>query len=128
MHAHSKNKTSPAKTAVLTKAIKRLSVELDLSRHELSLIIGRSESTLSRLFNNEFAKDIDPSSKEGEQAILLLRIYRNLDALFGGNSRQSQLWLRSENAHLGKKPIDLIVFTEGLVTVVHYLEAIRGKN
>ncbi len=120
------------KPAVLTKAIQRLAAELDLTRHELSLIMGRSEATFSRLFKNDAhgknAKYLDPSSKEGQLAILLVRLYRNLDVLFGGNAKQSQLWLRSDNDHLQKKPIELIESVEGLVTVVQYLDAIRGKN
>ncbi len=133
MRARVQNKPQINKSAVLTKAIQRLASELDLSRHELSLIMGPSESTLSRLFSNEKAKGhqnkyIDSSSKEGQLAVLLLRVYQNLDVLFGGNSKQSQLWLRSDNNHLGKKPMDLIGSVEGLVTVVQYLDAIRGKN
>lgn len=134
MHAQIEKVPKINKAAVLTKAIQRLAVELDLSRHELSLIMGRSEATFSRLFKNYVnvkngkAKYFEPSSKEGQLAILLLRIYKNLDVLFGGNTRQCQLWLRSNNEHLEKKPIDLMKSVEGLVTVVHYLDAIRGKN
>jgi hypothetical protein len=35
---------------------------------------------------------------------------------------------RSENIYLGQKPIDLIKSVEGIVTVVQYLDAMRGKN
>jgi len=134
MHAQIKKENKLNKSAVLTKAIQRLAKELDLSRQELSLMVGPSESTFSRLFKNDAnvsegkPKYLDPSSKEGQLAILLLRLYRNLDVLFGGNAKQSQLWLRSDNKHLEKKPIDLIKSVEGLVTVVQYLDAIRGKN
>lgn len=134
MHAQVEKEPKINKAAVLTKAIQQLAVELDLSRQELSLILGRSEATFSRLFKNdpklEYGKPkyLDPSSKEGQLAILLLRLYRNLDVLFGGNAKQSQLWLRSDNMHLEKKPIDLIKSIEGLVTVVQYLDSIRGKS
>lgn len=134
MHAQIDKAVKITKPAVLTKAIQRLAIELDLSREELSLIMGKSKATFSRLFKNDanvkggHPKYLEPSSKEGQLAILLLRLYRNLDILFGGNAKQSQLWLRSDNDHLEKKPIDLIKSIEGLVTVIQYLDAIRGKN
>ncbi len=109
MRARIHHKVPINQAIVLTKAIQRLAVELALSRQELSLIMGPSEATLSRLFKNDPKikehqnKYIDPYSKEGQLAILLVRLYRNLDVLFGGNSKQSQLWLRSKNAHLEKK-------------------------
>lgn len=134
MHAQIQTKSKLNKSIILTKAIQKLALEFDLTQKELALIIGPSKSTFSRLFKNDAnvkddkQKFLDPFSKEGQLAILLLRLYKNLDVLFGGNAKQCQLWLRSDNKHLEKKPIDLIKSVEGLVTVVQYLDAIRGKN
>ncbi|HSW93350.1 MAG TPA: MbcA/ParS/Xre antitoxin family protein [Gammaproteobacteria bacterium] len=117
------------KAAILTKAIRKLAVELDLTQQELSLIIGSDKFAMSCLFKNDPVPEknkqfcLDPASKEGHLAILLLRLYQNLDVLFGGNTRQSRLWLRSDNVHLQKKPIDLIKSEEGMVMVLHYLDA-----
>jgi len=114
------------KKHVLSKAFIRMSERLCLSRQELSAIIGLSEASLSRLFNTQ--SFLDPDSKEGQLAILLLRLYRSLDALFGGNAKQCELWLRSENEHLQGVPIDLIYSIQGLINTVQYLDAMRGKN
>jgi len=114
------------KKRVLTKALIRMVERLQLSRQELSVILGPSESTLSRLFANTIY--MDPDSKEGQLAILLLRFYRSLDTLFGGNVQQCQLWLRSENKHLQGVPVVLIQTIEGLVLAVQYLDAMRGQN
>jgi len=119
--------TMDQKKKVLTKAIIRMTEKLNLSRQEMKAIIGSSESSLSRLFRNT-SYLIDPSTKEGQLAILLLRFYKNLDVLFGGNEKQCQLWLRSQNSHLGGKPIDIISSIEGLIIVIRYLDAMRGKN
>jgi hypothetical protein len=115
---------------VLKKALYRAAEKLEITRQELSAIVGPSESSLSRIFNSTKSKQnyIEPSSKEGQLAILLLRLYRNLEVLFGGNEKQCQLWLRSENLHLGAVPIDLIKSIEGLIQTIQYLDAIRGKN
>lgn len=133
MHAHSnslktgKDNTTEDKKRILTKALKRMAEQLNLSRQELSAILGPSEATLSRIFTkpNHY---IDPTSKEGQLTILLLRLYRSLDALFGSNTKQCQLWLRSDNKHLNGRPIYLIQSIAGLVFVIQYLDSMRGKN
>jgi len=112
---------------VLTKALITMASILQLTQKELSEIIGLSTATFSRLFNNSSVL-IDPKTKEGQLALLLLRFYRSLDALFGGNANQCCLWLRSNNKHLNGVPLDLIKSIEGLVFVIQYLDAMRGKN
>lgn len=123
----SKHASHEEKSRVLTTALIRTSDHLGLTRQELSLIIGRSEASLSRLFTQAGATLL-PLSKEGQLAILLIRLYRNLDTLFGGNHQQCQAWLRSYNRHLQSTPIELIKSIEGFVLTIQYLDAIRGKN
>jgi hypothetical protein len=130
MHAHrlkSNANTPDNRKKVLTKAIIRMTNLLQLSRQELSAIIGPSEASLSRMFTKAHA-GIDPESKEGQLALLLLRLYRSLDALFGGNVGQCQQWLRSKNHHLTGTPITMMQSIEGLIFVIQYLDAMRGKN
>lgn len=131
MHAFSspqrKDVTTEDKKRVLRKALIRVAEQLSLSRQELSAIIGPSEATLSRLFSKPDYY-IDPSSKEGELTLLLIRLYRSLDVLFGGNTEQCRQWIKSENAHLGMPPIALIQTISGLTHAVEYLDAMRGKN
>lgn len=126
MQAHDPHNGMHEKKAILSKALIRLAEHLALSRRELCHILGLSEATLSRLFEGK--KLIDPHSKEGELTILLIRLYRSLEALFGGNMIQCRLWLRSQNHHLGFPPIDLIQSITGLAKTVIYLDAIRAKN
>lgn len=122
-----KKNDTEEKKRVLRKALIRVAEELNLTRQELSAAIGLSESSLSRFFSkNDYY--IDPSSKEGELAILLIRLYRSLDVLFGGNKEQCQLWIKNENRHLGAVPIQLIQSIPGLMHTIEYLDAMRGKN
>lgn len=111
---------------VLTKALLRMADYLQLSRAELSSIIGKSEATFSRLYTNKNIL-LSPESKEGQLTLLLLRLYRSLDTLFGGNTNHCQQWLRHYNHHLQSIPIERIQSIEGLVITVQYLDAMRGK-
>jgi len=113
------------KKRVLKKALLNASARLALTRRELCGVIGMSEPTLSRLYSGKGL--IDPDSKEGELALLLLRLYRSLDTLFGGNEKQCQLWFRSPNHHLNGTPAELVQSIQGFMTVVTYLDAMRGK-
>lgn len=115
---------SPDRAAVLTKALLRAAARLELRNRELARVIGTSEASVSRLSG---ARLVDPDTKEGELALLLLRLYRSLDALVGGDDAKARAWLRAPNDHLGGTPAERIGHAEGLVSVVQYLDAMRGK-
>ena len=72
-------------------------------------------------------RKVDVVGKEGELALLLVRLYRSLDALTGGDEAKNREWLHAENHHLGGKPSELIRSIQGLVHVVEYLDAMRGR-
>ena len=59
-------------------------------------------------------------------ALLLVRLYRSLDALVGGDPLQRSAWLASHNRELNGRPLDLIASTAGLVTLVAYLDGARA--
>ena len=112
--------SSPAAAAVLGKATLRAAARMGLSRDELSAVIGRDRSSLSR-------SGIDPGSKPGELALLLLRCYRSLAVLVDDDSGQMREWLGTPNTHTGGVPREQLREVAGLVTVTGYLDAIRGK-
>jgi hypothetical protein len=114
---------APAAPAVLTKALLRAAQRLGLRHRELALILGTSEASISRLSSGRL---VDPLSKEGELAILFLRLFRSLDALVGGNEATARAWFSAPNDHLGGVPAERIRRAEGLVDVVQYLDAMRG--
>ncbi|MCA0403883.1 MAG: XRE family transcriptional regulator, partial [Proteobacteria bacterium] len=76
---------------VLTKALSNMSKFYSLTGKDLSQIIGLSESTITRLGQDK--KLISPHTKEGEIVLLLLRIYRSLNAIVGNNHEKAKLWL-----------------------------------
>ena len=114
----------PAPDAVLTKALLRATELLGLSSAVLARVLGVSEASVSRLTSG--ARTVDPQSKEGELALLLVRVYRSLDALVGTDATQRHAWLHGHNRALNGRPLDLIQRAEGLVNVVAYLDAMRA--
>jgi transcriptional regulator with XRE-family HTH domain len=110
---------------VLTKALVRAARSLGLSQRVLAGIVGISESSASRLRRGRL---VDPDTKEGELALLFLRVYRSLDALLGGDAEACRKWMHADNRHLGAVPADLVGSVSGLVRVADYLDAMRGKS
>jgi predicted transcriptional regulator len=116
--------SQPAREAVLTKSVLRAADLLGLSSAALARILGVSEASVSRLVSG--TRTIDPQSKEGELALLLVRVYRSLDALVGTDATQRKAWLESYNRALNGRPAELIERADGLVHVVAYLDAMRA--
>jgi hypothetical protein len=115
---------APDRSAVLTKAVTSAAHRLGIRNRQLAQIIGTSEASVSRLGS---ARTIAADSKEAELALLFLRMFRSLDALVGGDEIKARAWLEAENGHLGGVPAERIRRVEGLVDVVQYLDAVRGR-
>ena len=109
---------------MLSKALSRAAQAFGLSQAEVGAILGSSAASISRTFASE--RTVDPDSAEGRHALLLVRVYRSLDTLVGGDREKARLWLRSPNRHLGAAPFALLARTPGLVHVAEYLDAMRG--
>jgi antitoxin Xre/MbcA/ParS-like protein len=109
---------------VLTKAVRAAAERLGLRNRELAAILGASEASISRLRG---VRTVRADGREGELAALFVRLYRSLDALVGGDDAKARRWFHADNRHLGGVPADRVRSIEGLVDVVHYLDAMRGK-
>src|SRR5262245_42920152 len=125
MVAVQQTNASPNPSATLTKAVVRAAGLLGISQAALADVLGVSAATASRLIGGRYA--LQPvRRREWEFALLFVRLYRSLDAIVG-NERDAQTWLRNPNLALGAKPADLIRSAEGLVRVLHYLDASRSR-
>ena len=114
-----------SKAAVLSKAVVSAAQRLELSQASIAQAIGASPATVSRLFSGKYL--LDPArSKEWELAALLVRLYRSLLSIVA-TEENARAWLRGANRALGAPPIELIARAEGLVRVLHYLDAARGR-
>lgn len=109
---------------VLAKATARASELLGLSGAALSRIIGVSEPTVSRILQSD--RPLDPNKKEGELALLLVRVFRSLDALVGTDDQKRIAWMKGHNKALGGVPMQLIERADGLVATLNYLDGMRA--
>lgn len=113
----------PEASAVLGKAVVRAADRLEISHALLAKILGVSAATITRLYSGDY--QLEPRRKEWELALLFVRVFRSLDSIVADQNTARQ-WLDSHNLALGSRPIDLLPTAEGLVRVVHYLDASRG--
>lgn len=114
------------RTAVLTQALAQVASRLAIGPTEIGKIVGVSQSTASRLLQGGY--QLRESGKEWELAAHLIRLYRSLFSLVGGDDGLARGWLRSANAAFaGQSPIDLIKRIDGLVRVCEYLDAHRAR-
>src|SRR5690606_16986223 len=113
----------PAADEVLAKALLNAREQLALTQQELAEVVGVHRTAISRWAET----GVRPDSKTGELALLLIRVYRSLFTLFGGDLGDMRHFLRTPNHHLCGVPLQLMTQVQGLVRVVEYLDAIRGK-
>ena len=67
-------------------------------------------------------------AKRLELALMLIRIYRSLFAIVGGDKTKMQHWMHTYNRHLNQQaPIELVKSIQGMYTTVRYLDAMRGR-
>ena len=113
----------PEAALVLSKAVARAAERLGISKSQLARILGLSPPTITRLYTGDYR--LDERRKEWEFALLFLRAFRALDSIVGDEAT-ARRWLNSENRGLNARPLELMRHTEGLVRVVHYLDASRS--
>jgi antitoxin Xre/MbcA/ParS-like protein len=114
----------PDPARVLTRAVLSAAARLGMRSRQLATVLGSSEASISRL---QQGRVVEPATKEGELALLFLRLYRSLDALVGGDDEKARAWLAAQNDHVAGVPAERIRTVEGLVDVVQYLDAMRGR-
>ncbi len=122
MSAQEKQQIS--RDAVLAKAIVNVVDQLGLKQSEISAAIGMHRTAFSKLKSNP---SLDPTSKPGELALIVIRIARALFALTGGDEVWIKRFMHTNNKITGGIPAKQIASIEGLMTVLRFVDAIRGK-
>ncbi|PWE32075.1 transcriptional regulator, XRE family protein [Maritimibacter sp. 55A14] len=109
---------------VMAKAAFNAGRELGLTQREIAAAIGVSEATVSRMRDGGYAL----AGKPYELAVCLVRVFRSLDAIAGGDPDTIRGWMRHDNADLNGVPRALIATAPGLVSVMAYLDAARAPT
>lgn len=117
------NASSPA--ATVSKAAHRAAHVLGLNNATLAVILGLSEPTISRLGAGTFT--LTPASKPYELALLLIRLFRSLDAMVGGEEGPMRGWMQSPNLAIDGIPAERIRTVTGLVETVSYVDGARAR-
>lgn len=115
-------KVQPQPEFVLSKAVLNMQSSMGWSAAFVANVIGVSVSTYSRLPRS----GLDPQKKSGQLAVLLIRTYRSLFALMGGDEAHMKKWMNTVNHAFGSEPESLLSEPQGLVRVLEYLDAMRG--
>ena len=119
-------RTNPVsdEAVLLTKAVLRAADRLAIKNAALAKILGLSGPTVSRMRNGKYR--LERGQKPFELAALLVRLYRSLDGIVGGDDHVAANWLTNKNTALDGVPLELIQSVSGLANVIHYLDARRA--
>ncbi|WP_320199149.1 MbcA/ParS/Xre antitoxin family protein [Agrobacterium sp. rho-13.3] len=113
-----------AQGRVVTKAVIAAADHLGLNAARLADVLGVSAPTVSRMKRQDFV--LEQGSKSFELAVLLIRVFRSLDAIVGGDEAVARTWLRNHNEALMAVPAEKITQITGLLDVLAYLDARRA--
>ena len=117
-------KLQPDAGQVLAKAVLRAATQLGLNQGELAQVLGIHRTAVSRL---KRGRPLDPSSKEGELALLFVRVARSLYALAGGDEAWMRHFMSTPNRLTGGVPAEQVRSVQGLVQVLQVVDALRGR-
>lgn len=115
----------PVRAAVVTKAALRAADALGLSGAALARVLGVSNATVSRMRRGDH--HLSEQDKAYELALQLVRLYRGLEAMTGGDRAAARAWLDAFNPDLDGVPRETIATVAGLVGAAAYVDAFRAR-
>lgn len=123
---------APNDSAIVANSLFEACRFLGITQEQLAGVIGVSRATVARIKKRAESNMDDAAlaanGKAFELALLLIRVYRSLYSILGGDQSAMQHWMQTPNRHLGEKsPLELVQSALGLGRVIWYLDAMRGK-
>jgi hypothetical protein len=107
---------------LLSKTVFHAAEKLGLSFDQLAMILSIEKSSMNQ--NN---MTLDPASKPGQKALLLIQIFQSLYVLNGGDIELIQYFMNSQNHITSGVPIQQVQSENGLVIVHECLQALLIK-
>ena len=107
---------------LIAKSVVRAGLALGLTQAEIGEIIGASASQISKMKD----ASVSISGKPVELSAYLIRVFRSLDTITGGDRETNRQWMRNPNSDLNGVPAELMKTAYGLVAVMSYLDAARA--
>lgn len=116
----------PDPDLVLRKAFLSASKQLHLTQSEMAAVLGKSRQWVNNLAHDE-TQALPAQSKHGELALMLIRLARALYALNDGDQSWTRHFMRTHNTVTCGIPAVQIQSIAGMIAVVQFVDAIRGK-
>lgn len=109
---------------VLAKSLINASSQLGLKQDELAAILGIHRTGITRL---KKSMELEPNTKSGEIALLLIRCASALKHLSGRDEKWVKQFMREQNLILGEVPVVMAQQIQGLVELVNCVEALQTR-
>jgi hypothetical protein len=103
---------------VLAKAVLKAAEQLGLEQAQLEQVLNLHHTEIIEL---------DPGSKSGQKALLLIQVFQSLYALNGGDIEWIRHFMNSQNRVTGGIPIEQIQQKAGLIKVLESVQSLGSK-
>lgn len=110
----------------LLKAVRAMGRAYDFTAIELSRITGIEAVDLESAGDEERTKTLNADQTQAAQEIL--RLHKELSAIFGQDARTASGWLHTKNLDFDARPVDIIRTTEGIEKVCDYLRDYQSRS
>ena len=118
-----KLKSDLSPNMALAGALYKCAAFLGVAQAELAMMLKVSPSAMSKSFRN----GIDPNKLQGRYSLMIIRVYRSLYVLFGGNKELMVKWIRGRLILFDKSPIDMMHDETDIVYLNEYLDSMKTK-
>lgn len=115
----------PAAARVLSEAVANVARYWKIPNERLGVILGISDSSVSRLRSGSYL--LDPKSKAFELGQYLVRLFRSLDSLTAAQDRSAMAWLAAPHLELGGVPLELMSTITGMIRVCDFVDTARAR-